>query len=128
MINTNKLIDVLFTNGGFSINILSGLSPESGYMVSLRDNEEIIPCHEVNSDTIPGYLARHSLPNDAYLGGWIDADNVYLDISVNIPNIEDALNLARDNSQLAIYDLSNGESIYLAEVIAAENLAEVTIR
>jgi len=131
MINTKELLNKIFADGGFSIQVASGLIPSSGYMVSIQGCEEVYNTEDVTDDTIPGYITRHVkqllLPG-AYLGAWLDGWEVYLDISVNVDSLEDALDLAHNNSQLAIYDISSGESIYLAEVKSAQQLAEVTIR
>jgi len=131
MINTKELLDKIFADGGFSVQVASGSIPSSGYMVSIQGCEEVYYSEDVTDDTIPGYITRHVkqllLPG-AYLGAWLDGSKVYLDISINVASLEDALNLARNNSQLAIYDISSGDSIYLAEVKPAVNLAEVTIR
>ena len=130
MINTKELLNKIFTDGGFSVQVASGSIPSSGYMVSIQGCEEVYYTEDITNDTIPGYITRKKellLPG-AYFGAWLDGSKVYLDVSINVESLEDALNLARNNSQLAIYDLGSGESIYLAEVKPAEILAEVTIR
>ena len=126
MINTKQLLDKIFTDGGFSVQVASGLIPSSGYMVSIQGCEEIYYSEDVTDDTIPGYITRHNKPlllPGSYLGGWIDGCKVYLDVSINLDNLQDALNLARENSQLAIFDLSRGESIYLAAAAITEAAA-----
>lgn len=126
MINTKELLNKIFTDGGVSIQVASGLIPSSGYMVSLQGCEEVYRSEDVTDDTIPGYITRHVkqlLIPGSYLGGWIDGCKVYLDVSINLDNLQAALDLARDNKQLAIFDLQAGESIYLA----AYNLAAAAI-
>jgi len=130
MINTKELLDKIFTDGGFSVQVASGSIPSSGYMVSIQGCEEVYHTEDVTDDTIPGYITRikELLLPGAYLGAWLDGSKVYLDVSINVDDLQDALDLARENSQLAIYDLATGDSIYLAEVKPAVNLAEVAIR
>ena len=116
MINTKELLNKIFTDGGFSVQVASGVMPSSGYMVSLQGCEEVYYTEEVTNDTIPGYITRHVkqlLIPGSYLGGWLDGCKVYLDVSINVDDLRAALDLARENSQLAIYDIGRDESIYL---------------
>lgn len=113
---TSELLEQLKNNGGFSYNINTHDSPTSGYMVSLQGCEEVYYSEDITEDTIPGYITRYAkqlLIPGSYLGGWVDGETVYLDVSINIDDLQDALALARDNDQLAIFDLQAGESIYL---------------
>ena len=49
----------------------------------------------------------------AHLGAWWDSEtnNLFLDISLVVDDLEEAKQLARDNEQLAIYHLDTGETI-----------------
>jgi|LSQX01.1.fsa_nt_gb hypothetical protein len=119
MINTKELLNKIFTDGGFSVQVASGVIPSSGYMVSLQGCEEVYYTEEVTNYTIPGYITRHVhqlLLSGAYLGAWLDGSKVYLDVSINVDDLQAALDLARDNKQLAIYDITRDESIYLEEL------------
>ena len=118
MINTKELLNKIFTDGGFSVQVASGSIPSSGYMVSLQGCEEVYHTEDITDDTIPGYITRikELLLPGAYFGAWLDGSKVYLDVSINLDNLQDALDLARNNSQLAIYNLEDGDSIYLERV------------
>ena len=48
-----------------------------------------------------------------YIGLWLDSDVMYVDVSIHIIDYLEALEVARNNEQLAIYDLKNNDSIYL---------------
>lgn len=50
-----------------------------------------------------------------YIGLWLDSDVMYIDISINIIDKVEALEFAKYNKQLAIYDLINNDSIYLKD-------------
>lgn len=103
---------------GFSIN-KNGVTPNTGFMVSLPKCEEVVPenwlfVHEV----LTLYFAHNwqKLGTEKhYFGGWLDekTGKWYLDISVNIQNKEVAMETAKEFNQLAIFDLSTFESIYL---------------
>jgi len=115
---TTGLLGKLETDGGFSES-LDGQSPSGGYMVALDKNAEAVYDSENLTDAdILDFVMEHYDPlnkPDAYLGGWLDTDEgkVYLDVSFNIQDRDEALAAAAEADQLAIYDLGSGESIYL---------------
>lgn len=53
--------------------------------------------------------------NNMYIGLWLDNNIMYIDISINIIDKVEALEFAKYNKQLAIYDLKNNDSIYLKD-------------
>lgn len=53
--------------------------------------------------------------NNMYIGLWLDSNIMYIDISININDKVEALEFAKYNKQLAIYDLVNNDSIYLKD-------------
>lgn len=105
-----------FLDDGFSLS-LWGEIPQTGYMVSFRGFEQML-----NNPTIldvVDYVQEnaeylYAIPN-AFVGGWLDfqTGKYYLDISENVQDKEMALKLAKERKQLAIFDLSTFESIYL---------------
>nr|DAW49860.1 MAG TPA: hypothetical protein [Caudoviricetes sp.] len=115
MLKCSELKQMVKDNGGFSINPL-GECPKTGYMVSVRDlykiNLDIIDQDDVN------FASDIAKEVNGYIGGWLDTQsdspfNFYMDISINIQNKEQALKIARENNQLAIFDVVNCETIYL---------------
>jgi hypothetical protein len=51
--------------------------------------------------------------NNMFIGLWLDSGIMYIDISININDKVEALEFAKYNKQLAIYDIVNNDSIYL---------------
>lgn len=47
----------------------------------------------------------------AHLGTWIHEGKVYIDVSERIGNREDAMRLARERGELAVYDIGTGTTI-----------------
>ena len=87
---------------------------KTGYMVSFPHFEKICPlpdkqCMVRGVDFLMGNLSY--LPDSYYLGGWEDGGFLYLDISVRIPTLRDALIRARELGQKSIYDNRNGVCI-----------------
>lgn len=102
-------------NGGITIN-LAGDSPNEGYAYSPRkDTEHVIPEGEFNHQHISDYVDRFKYilaQKGNHLGIWVDDGNVYLDISKVGPPTEDTIKEAEKNKQLAVFDLSNFQTIY----------------
>lgn len=115
ILNTKKIKELAIRNGGFSLNS-DGISPTTGYMISCKDLYKI-NLSELTPDKLNDAIKEATKIN-GYIGGWLDTetndkDNFYLDISINIQDKNKAIELAKQNNQLAIYDIATGESIYL---------------
>ena len=78
----------------------------------------------MTKEDILGYATNNgetlSQPN-VYLGGWLDEGIGYLDISTNVRNLQEAIELAMASDQLAIWDIVKGESIYLDDIKTERN-------
>lgn len=48
------------------------------------------------------------MPTDHYFGTWLDGETLHLDIVVIVDDMTDAMRLAYEHNQLAVYDLANG--------------------
>ncbi|HZE15266.1 MAG TPA: hypothetical protein VE197_05880 [Mycobacterium sp.] len=100
--------------GGFSLHDRIGDAPRSGYMVSVT-SQNIKHISHINADHFRNFVMhhRHLLADPSnYLGGWLDNDgSLYTDISSHKPDFHVAVAKARDNDQLAIYDLGTGHVI-----------------
>lgn len=107
--------ELIQNNGGFSLNHRNEI-PKGGYMVSLKGFERIIrnyrdyPADDLN-ELCKSYRTQIQTTLPRYFGGWVDGDDLYLDASLNVQFLETALEFARYNEQLAIYDVVNQTSI-----------------
>jgi hypothetical protein len=111
----NYFSDKLFRNQGVSEDA-SGVSPTSGYMVSLAGTEVKHPNYSDMYYFGIEMICREYWPSvqpNAYFGAWIDEDILYLDNSVNIADLETAIAFGHANKQIAIWDVTNGKSIYI---------------
>lgn len=91
-------------DGGISID-RQGRKPSTGFMVGVRG------CSSVREMTAMDLRANE------YYGTWKDEEDggkVYYDISENIQDKEEALRIAKERGELAIFDLETFESIYIA--------------
>jgi hypothetical protein len=111
----NYYSDKLFHNHGISED-RNGVSPTSGYMVSLAGKESQHPDYSTIPADIVNEACREyhqTIEPNTYFGAWIDEDILYLDNSVNIASLDIAIAFGHANKQIAIWDVVNGKSIYL---------------
>lgn len=105
----NDILALIEQTGGSTYNLQQGsLANTPNFAVSShKDRERIVDL--VDYDTLEGYIDDNlDLLNDPKnsLGIWISGGKVYLDVTSTVPTKEEALQLAYDNQQLAIFDLS----------------------
>lgn len=110
-----QMIADLRDNGGFTY-WLNGQERTSGYCVG--NNNYSLKIDAVNTLTFESFahyahiLILKGVQVDA-IGGWYDSGEmvVYLDIVRHVRDLGDAIQLAKLNQELAIYDLANQECI-----------------
>lgn len=106
-------------DGGFTVDLRTGEHVTDGYAVSVHPECERVLTDSVSTDDLRQYLADHAatleLPSRV-LGGWRDpvTGSAFLDVSIVLGEQRQALSVAREHDQLAIFDIARGESIDLA--------------
>ena len=115
--NANKFIQLLKENSGVSYNMITKeYNPNKGFFVSLPNLETKVSLNSLNVDNIATFINKHrTLLQDKtkFVGGWVDNNIVYLDISEQIENKREALERGYKYNQLAIYDANLGQVIDL---------------
>jgi hypothetical protein len=113
--------------GGFTFRPSTSEFPTEGYAVAISKAYERTGPGDLTSFALAVYLAEHKVYLDcanvvhngaACLGAWHYDGQWYLDISIVVPTLAQALQLGRENNQIAVYDLARGESITCTEVAA----------
>jgi uncharacterized membrane protein YsdA (DUF1294 family) len=104
-----------FRPDGFTIDIRTMEAPTEGIAVAYAATQG---CHSREGLVA---VVKHALEHDGYVGGWYDSESglYYFDSTRLFPEDQryEALQFARDNSQLAVYVLSTGEEIRLDQQI-----------
>lgn len=115
-----KLEDIkkIIENGGATLtNELKKAELNGGYMISLEGAESQVKGDDYQA-IIQAIEEKQAIIKDndnLFIGLWLDGGIMYIDLSININDKIDALELAKKNKQLAIYDLVNNDSIYLKD-------------
>ena len=115
--NLSTLFSELSLTGGFSYNATTGsFNPSTGYMVSLAGFEEQFYFDDFENKDIKQYFVKHVkqlCKDESFLGGWTEDNRVYLDVSINIDDLETAIYTGIINDQAAIFDCANQQTIKL---------------
>jgi hypothetical protein len=90
-------------NGGFMVSlegaeVQKNVNDINGIKKAIEEKQEIIKDN-----------------NNMYIGLWLNNNIMYIDISINIIDKVEALEFAKYNKQLAIYDIENNNNIYLKD-------------
>lgn len=102
-------------NGGCSMSI-NGTIPTTGYMVGIAGNELILNKSDFNIKNIRAYVSdkfEKLVEPNMFIGSWENDEKIYLDTSLNVSNKEEAMKIASELGELAIFDIEHNESIYL---------------
>ena len=109
---TENIKNAIIQNGGITLEpkTLENANLKTGYMVSLAGYEVITTIDDLTTNALLAHARiAHSL--GGYVGLWLDKDNLYIDISLNIKSLKEGLKVAKLHNQLAIYDIENDKEI-----------------
>lgn len=116
-INLTKVLQEIFLEGGITYNVTTGqANPKTGFMVSILGFEEKINVDKVSDQSIKDYVLSNATElwgDNRYFGGWLQDDNIFFDVSVNIQDMTQACYTGIINKQKCIYDCANKVYIYL---------------
>lgn len=86
----------------------------NGYMVSIKDITKINITKTTQSEIIKSINQNlQILKNSQNLGLWIDNNILYIDISKNIKSRKKAEKIGNKYNQIAIWDITKNENIFL---------------
>lgn len=102
-------------NGGFTRHAFTGHVPQEGFAVSPYPQREVqIDVEAFTRQDIINYAGANTdllAKDNHYLGGWVDGDTIYLDISIVASTRDEGLRLAIEHNQLAAWDLGRNEEV-----------------
>lgn len=104
----NKMVmkSIMQNGGGTFTTALDSAKVRRGFMVSLEKYEQVVPINKAHTTEL-NTMVEIATKLNAYIGTWLNDDKIYIDLSININNIEDAIRIGKENNQLAIYDIVN---------------------
>lgn len=114
MLVSSKMIRKSLANGGLTFNNLKD-SVKTGFMVSQQNTEKVVPINSIKQlkRDIQNYVDTHALKQNQYFGLWYNDGKCYIDISSRISTKKQAIDLGKQENQLAIFDNKNLKVIEL---------------
>ena len=114
MRKNNIDIKKIILEGGATLNKYGkDFVSNNGFMVSVFGAEFKTTDEEKAKSKIEEYIEKIQTEEGLFVGVWVDEGEVYVDLSIHIMDYNEALEVARNNKQKAIFDLKNKTSIYL---------------
>ena len=115
--NLTKVLETAIANKGISYSISTGnYNVTTGYMVSIQGQEWKV--NTINDDILKFYIKHHLnelWDEDRFLGIWYNDGYWYLDVSINVDGLDEAIKLGKEGSQIAIWDCAKAEEIRLTD-------------
>ena len=112
---TKKIMEIIKNEGATLDKDYNDFISDKGFMVSIKGQEV-----KVDKNDIQGIKKEIEKKRDfiqdkkgLYIGLWLEDDIMFVDVSIHIIDYLEALEIARNNDQLAIFDLKKKDSIYL---------------
>jgi hypothetical protein len=112
MLDFDSLASTVAAHGGASVN-LEGSKPKRGFMVSSGGCCQVLEGLPSARD-LRDYrrkFCKQLAQSGAFLGAWVENGRCFLDVSRCVKSEHEALAVARQNEQLAYFDLSGGASV-----------------
>lgn len=101
--------------GGFSYRPVNHSSPTKGYVVSpYESRSESHALADVTEEALVDYALKNAdllEKEDHYFGAWNDNGRVYLDVSITKQSADEAIKLAQEHDQIAVWDIEKGEQV-----------------
>lgn len=117
-ITRQKALDLIESEGGFTVDVSTGEQPTTGYAVAFEEYERVYPPGTLTARKVGKYRAEYwdqfaNTPG-AKWGAWKDKDGtIYFDISVVGEDLDEMVELGNEFDQKAIYHLDSGSDIRL---------------
>jgi hypothetical protein len=95
---------------------MAGDKPSRGFMVGGNTTSKVMDRAAFSAWSVAHYVRDHEteLSYGLYVGTWTHSHMVWMDVSDNIMTMREALNVARDRGELAVWDVVNGKEIPIA--------------
>ena len=115
--NLQQFFSETLSNNGASYSILTGeLNPTNGYFVSIANKGVTVDLNNFTQKDIVVFISENYdtlSQENHFIGSWISEGIVYLDVTVQVTDKRNALELGYRNGQQAIYDANVGKVIDL---------------
>lgn len=116
MFTLEEIATEILSEGGFTWD-RDIANPTFGHMVATPGNERQVPKWDGSRGVIASYVAEHILTvsesANLWFGAWTEGGTLFLDISENIIERDDAIRVGRLRGEISVWDCENSTTIYL---------------
>ncbi len=114
--DSKEVYDSIIVDGGIIYNMRTLEKVTKGYAVSIYKEREIrVPVSVFSRENIEKYVSNNidlfTQDGNTMLGAWKQGEMMFIDVTIVTSNKMEALDLARRNNQIAIFDLETFEEI-----------------
>lgn len=92
---------------GFTVKLETMKSVTDGFSVAYKETQSSFGVEGLKK------VITHAEKHQGYVGGWKYGDDYYFDSIMIITDRDEAIRIGRENEQIAIYNLTDGEEIEL---------------
>jgi hypothetical protein len=111
-----KKIKAIVEKGGATLDAktFDDAKVSNGYMVGIKGDVIDVngAFYDIKAIT-SSYMLSHIASEKDYIGYWVNDNNLYIDLSQNVLDLDDAITLGKANNQKAIWDVVNNCEITL---------------
>ena len=112
---TQNIVKHIIDNGGITYDLRTQSLVTTGWAVSAhKELEKVVPLSDFNYNTLEQYITKNNTIltiGDNMLGAWVSGDNVYLDVTTVVHDKDQAIAIAKNAEQLAIFNLETFEEV-----------------
>jgi hypothetical protein len=115
--NAQSMLKAAEENGGFTVDVTTGAIPSKGYQAAWHQYENT-DGYTASPAGLQQFTTDHLTPLSAsshYAGGWLFGGKVFVDVSRNLGNFDDACNFGLQQKQLGIFDNAHFDVIKLPD-------------
>ena len=113
-ISIKKICDNIIKNKeGITLNFNGNIPKLKGYAVSITNNKPLLNSNKELKQSILNLIKLSNRLNlNGYIGSWIDKTNkVFIDLTLNVNDKNEALNIGKAFNQQAIFSFNSKEVI-----------------
>ena len=106
--------EYLKANGGVTLTFKRQLAHNLKFVASQFGHEIKANFNAIDDDYLESTIKEYSKLAkrlNAFIGLWLNGDDLYIDLSYNFDSKENCLSMAKSNKQLAIFDAINKEVV-----------------
>lgn len=124
--NAAAVLDWTLSNGGGTFDHRGYVAHlKEGYVLSINPEwTRVLPVDDVTPTQVTMYFHDYVQDENTYIGTWVNDGQIHFDVVTVVKDFDEAVTLAADHGQDAIWSLDEGREIFVEDVLDAWNREE----